>query len=460
MNNIKSLAIFGIETDKLNSHGELIFENDGDFCINYIGNNLVEKSKNEELIIYGKLIDKTKFTAICISQNEKNYLKQHKSNNLLIKKLFLGEFIQDLKTLEISSIFIRTSYLESWFYDFPFDSNTFIINKNEFSIDEKIKYSDKYTLSFEYGFDTNFENNKKFIFNRSYYLKIETENQLLLSDFEKESKKILNLFKFLIPSKDIFIEDRFFFIGNTKVKILEKQFYYKKELIKDGLALDYIVRYDEKTSKDLIINWFKLYDKYEILIGYLFTIFDDNIIKTTEIKFLFYMQWIEGFCREKFPINKGEKEDFNKLVQKLKKPFEDNKDSDEYKWIEEQTRYGLKQNFLKQIKKLIKVLQDNQYIEITGDSQKEITSLLDKISYKIKNYRDELTHLEPNRKNYENMELVKINHFIKGIIAFSICNELKIPKESLTTSLLIQIFRDYNDSINYLFKKDNQNESY
>ena len=44
-----------------------------------------------------------------------------------------------------------------------------------------------------------------------------------------------------------------------------------------------------------------------------------------------------------------EKEKFNQLVQKLKKSFEDNKDSDEYKWIEEQTKYGLKQNFLKQI---------------------------------------------------------------------------------------------------------------
>lgn len=452
MNNIKSLAIFGLETDNLNSHGELIFENDGGFCINYIGNNLVEKSINEELIVYGKLIDKTKFTAICIPQNKKFYPELHKSNNILIKRLFLGEFIQDLEKLENLNIYIRTSYLESWFYSFPFDNNTFTINKNEFPIDEKINYSDKFTLSFEHDFDTNFENNRKFIFNSSYYLKIETENKLLLSDFEKESKKILNLFKFLMPSKDIFIEDIFFFIGNTKVKILEKQFFYKNELVKNGIELDYIIRYDEKTSKDLIINWFKLYDKYEILIGYLFTIFDDNIIKTTEIKFLFYMQWIEGFCREKFLIQEDEEEEFNQLVQKLKKPF--NEDSDEYEWIEKQTKYGLKQNLLKQIKLLIQELKDNEYIKITKENK-------DNIIYKIKKYRDELTHLEPNRKNYENMELVKINHFIKGIIAFSIFNELKIPKESVKTLLFIQIFRDYNDSINYLFtKKQNQNESY
>ncbi|WP_418180489.1 HEPN domain-containing protein [Aliarcobacter lanthieri] len=444
MNNINSLTIFGTETNNLSFHGELIFENDGVCCINYIGNNLVEKSINEELIVYGKLIDKTKFTAICIPKNEKKSLEQHKSNNILIKRLFLGEFIQDLEKLEISNIYIRTSYLESWFYDFPFDNNTFTINKNEFLIDEKIKYSDKYTLSFEHEFDTNFENNRKFIFNSSYYLKIETENKLLLSDFENESKKILNLFKFLMPSKDIFIEDRFFFIGNTKVKILEKQFFYKNELLKNGINLDYIVRYDEKTSKDLIINWFNLYDKYEILIGYLFTIFDDNIIKTTEIKFLFYMQWIEGFCREKFPTKEDEKEDFNQLVQKLKNPF--NKDCDEYKWIEEQTKYGLKQNFLKQIKLLIQELKVNKYIDIIKGNR-------DNISYKIKKYRDELTHLEPNRKNYKNMELVKINHFIKGIIAFSIFNELKVPKESVKTLLFIQIFRDYDDSINYLFTK-------
>lgn len=130
MNNIKSLAIFGLETDNLNSHGELIFENDGDFCINYIGNNLVEKSINEELIVYGKLIDKTKFTAICIPQNKKSSPGKIISNNILIKRLFLGEFIQDLEKLEILNIYIRTSYLESWFYSFPFDNNTFTINKN------------------------------------------------------------------------------------------------------------------------------------------------------------------------------------------------------------------------------------------------------------------------------------------------------------------------------------------
>lgn len=452
MNNIKSLAIFGLETDNLNSHGELIFENDGDFCINYIGNNLVEKSTNEELIVYGKLIDKTKFTAICIPQNKKSSLGKIISNNLLIKRIFLGEFIQDLEKLEISNIYIRTSYLERWFYDFPFDNNTFTINENEFPIDEKINYSDKFTLSFEHKFYTNFENNRKFIFNSSYYLKIETENKLLLSDFEKESKKILNLFKFLIPSKDIFIENIFFFIGNTKVKILEKQFFYKNELVKNGIDLDYIVRYDERTSKDLIINWFKLYDKYEILIGYLFTIFDDNIIKTTEIKFLFYMQWIEGFCRKKFPIKENEKEKFNKLVNNLKKPF--NEDSREYEWIEKQTKYGLKQNFLNQIKLLIQELKNNKYIDITNGNKK-------KISYKIKKYRDELTHLEPNRKNYENMELFIINHFIKGIITFSILNELGIPKDSLKNLEFIQIFRNYNDAINYLStKKENRNESY
>lgn len=450
MNNIKSLAIFGLETDNLNSHGELIFENDGDFCINYIGNNLVEKSINEELIVYGKLIDKTKFTAICIPQNKKSSPGKIISNNILIKRLFLGEFIQDLEKLEILNIYIRTSYLESWFYSFPFDNNTFTINKNEFPIDEKINYSDKFTLSFEHDFDTNFENNRKFIFNSSYYLKIETENKLLLSDFEKESKKILNLFKFLMPSKDIFIEDIFFFIGNTKVKILEKQFFYKNELVKNGIELDYIIRHDEKTSKDLIINWFKLYDKYEILIGYLFTIFDDNIIKTTEIKFLFYMQWIEGFCREKFLIQEDEEEEFNQLVQKLKKPF--NEGSAEYEWIEKQTKYGLKQNFLNQIKLLIQELKDNKYIEITKENKCDI-------SHKIKNYRDELTHLEPNRKNYENIELFKINRFIKGIITYSIINELKIPKDSLKNLEFIQIFRNYNDAINYLFmRKENQNE--
>lgn len=272
----------------------------------------------------------------------------------------------------------------------------------------------------------------------------------MLSDFEKESKKILNLFKFLMPSKDIFIEDIFFFIGNTKVKILEKQFFYKNELVKNGIELDYIIRHDEKTSKDLIINWFKLYDKYEILIGYLFTIFDDNIIKTTEIKFLFYMQWIEGFCREKFLIQEDEEEEFNQLVQKLKKPF--NEGSAEYEWIEKQTKYRLKQNFLNQIKLLIQELKDNKYIEITKENKCDI-------SHKIKNYRDELTHLEPNRKNYENIELFKINHFIKGIITYSIINELKIPKDSLKNLEFIQIFRNYNDAINYLFmRKENQNE--
>lgn len=453
MNNIKSLVVFGTDNNNLDFHGELIFENDGECCINYIGENLTKDLLADNLVVYGKLINKKKFTAICIPQNPKSSLCKYKSNNILIKKLFLGEFIQDLEKLEISNIFIRTSYLESWFYDFPFDNNTFTINKNEFLIDEKIEYSDKYTLSFEHEFDTNFENNRKFIFNNLYYLKIETKNKLLLSDFEKESKKILNLFKFLMPSKDIFIEDMFFYIENTKIKILEKQFFYKNELAKNGIEFDYIVRYDEKTNKNLIINWFKLYDKYEILIGYLFTIFDDNIIKTTEIKFLFYMQWIEGFCREKFSIKEDEKEkeDFNQLVGKLKKPF--NEDSREYKWIEKQTKHGLKQNLLKQIKLLIQELKDNKYIEITKENKGNI-------SQRIKEYRDELTHLEPNRKNYENMELVNINYFIKGIIVFSILNELGIPKESVKTLLLIQIFRNYNDSINYLFtKKKNQNES-
>ena len=452
MKNIKSLAVFGIESDNLDFHGELIFENDGNCCINYIGNNLIEKSTNEELIVYGKLIDKTKFTAICIPQNKKSSPGKIISNNLLIKRLFLGEFIQELEKLKISNIYIRTSYLESWFYDFPFDNNTFTINKNKFLIDEKIKYSDKYTLSFEHEFDTNFENNRKFILNSSYYLKIETENKLLLSDFEKESKKILNLFKFLMPSKDIFIEDRFFFIENTKVKILEKQFFYKNELSNDISRYDYILQYDEISSNNLIVNWFSMYDKYEILMEYLFTIFNNKINNAIEMEFLLYMQWIEGFCREKFSIKEDEKEDFNQLVEKLKKPFNEN--SHEYKWIKEQTKYGLKQNFLKQIKLLIQELKNNKYIDITKKNK-------DNISDKIKIYRDELTHPEPNRKNYEDMELVKINHFIKGIIAFSIFHELKIPKESVNTSWIIQIFRNYNDSINYLFtKKENQNEPY
>jgi hypothetical protein len=441
---IKSLTVFGTETNSLNFHGELIFENDGDFCINYIGKNLVENSESEELILYGKLDNKTKFTAICLAQSKKSIVNKNKRNNILIKKLFLGGFLEDVEKLKISNIYIRTSYLEHWFYDFPFDSENFKIDANELDIKDKIEYSENFTLSFEHEYNTNIENNKKFIFDSSYYIKIESNEMLSLSEMEEERKKILVLFKFLLPSKDVYSEDVFFFFNGEKIKIYEKQFYYRNENKNKVSRYDYLVNYNEDTSKDLIKNWFKFYEKYKIVSGYLFTTLDDKIIKVSESKFLLYMQWIEGFCREKFSCSLDDEISFNSLVENLKAPFEEN--SDEYKWIEEQTKYGLKQNFLKQIKDLMQELKSNKYIQINKNHK-------NKVSKKIKDLRDELTHLEIDRKNYENMEIVYINHFIKGIIVYSIINELKIPISQLNNLQLIQLFRDYDVAISHLIQK-------
>jgi hypothetical protein len=447
MENINSLILFGTKSDNLDFVGNLIFSKDGDSSIEYIGQSLIEEETSDELILYGKIDNKKKFTAICISPIKYNTKKKIK-RNVLIKRIFLGEFVEDIDNLKISNILLRTSYLENWFYPLAFDSETLTIDKNSLEIQDKIEYSSNYTLSFDYDYSYTSKNNTKVIFDCLRYVKIEAKFETKFLDLEKECKKVLNLFKFLLPSKDIYIEKMYFFVDDNKVEVLEKQFYYTKENKNNVYSYDYIITYDENESKNLIAKWFNLYEKYEIIFGYLHTIFNDAIIKVIEIKFLFFMQWIEGFCREKFPILESEKRDFDVLIENLQSHCSEN--SPEFEWLQDQKEYGIKQNFLKQIKDLIKELKKNGYIDIRKED-------ISKISKKIKDLRDELTHIEPKRKNYKEKDMVYLNHFIKGIIVYSLINELQIKKETLDNNNLqfSQIFKNYNDAVKNFFKKEN-----
>ena len=428
MTTIDSLIIFGFSTDSIKDYtGRLIFDPINGCYIEFLGE-MPTNYMGREFLLYGKTANLQLFTAVkCFTPSVLHFYQQH---TIHINKLFLGICDSEIEQLEISEIFFRTSYLEHWFGFLPlkYNEDIYSINTKDLIFNDEIQYSESFKLKFPHEWNTDTIKNKQFIFNLNRLISISSNKPKSLDLFERETFKTLNLFKILSPTNSIYLEECFFYFNEKKVEILQKKGFYQQE---DNTVnwTDFLVLYNEETNKKLITNWFNQYNKFGLIFDYIYTVFNEQATPIAETQFLFQMQWIEGFCREKFSIEQSEQEAFDTLVSNLKQNF--NNDSEEYKWIDKNTKY-YKSSFLKHLKKLFTELKDKKYVDFSRLER-------NLICMKIKTLRDELTHLEGNRKTYQLQELSHINDLLKGIIIFSIMNELEIPinSENLGTNRII-----------------------
>ena len=420
---IDSLVVFAFNINDITGltnirHGRLRFDNIEGCNIEFLGE-FPSDFANSSFTLYGQTADKKSFTAThCFTSQVISPL--HSKHKIFINKLLLGACLENIEELCVTNISVRTSYLEHWFNFLPLEWNVdwkiYSMDTEQLKIDNRIKYSDDFTLSFSHEYKSNTEKNKRFSFDMKRLIEISSDVEVSIELFEKEYFKVLNLFKFLLPSKNVYIEECFFTYEEKKIEIFRKQGFYQQE-DDDTSWTNYIARFNTETIEALIKNWFKTYDKYNLIFDNLYSIFNEQTTPLVETQFLFQMQWLEGFCREKFPTPQSDIDKYNLKIENIKGKFEPN--TEEYKCIEEYTKYGYEASLPAQLKKLFNDIKLNNYIVMNSKDRKSIVG-------KITNLRNGLTHPKSTIKSYTLQELSYINDFLKGLIVLSILSELTL----------------------------------
>lgn len=413
---------------------------------------------NKTFNLYGQTIDGQKFTVNnCFQRSSGGEVLEDgilfiSSRVFIIDQLFMGEWIEDIGVLKIKNIHVRFSYFEHWLpllqtHKTPFGTplKEFLIPIKQFKSDFNVTINNNLNIGLTHSLENITKGNKKFIFDSRRYLKLNYPNEITINDALKDVFVLWNLFKILLSKKQVFTEELSFFIDNQEVVIYRNPIDYLPE--KSSVSeRDFLDVFNDENSAELFIKWFELCKKYKRIFDLLFTTLNNK--SNDENKFLSLVQWIEGFCRVKFPTSRADKDKHKDKIENIKNNLEGN----DLGYFEKITQYPYETNLINQLKNIIR---GYEIIDIIGVSDEKLVDFFEK----IKQHRNKITHAEKQRKNDDYfIEIMNLSLFLENLIYIILINELSINKDSHAYTEHIKKMKFYYSKIikNHVKKNNNQ----
>ncbi|MEA3352483.1 MAG: hypothetical protein U9Q33_01510 [Campylobacterota bacterium] len=382
----------------------------------------------EKFNLYGQTVKNEKFTFTgCYFQPMPNKFSSNalavESYKITGQKLYLGDWIEDKDLQNIDKAYVRFSYLEYWIDTFDFnwddDYNSFEVKNIKKKI-ESFDIDENCTLSTGSQYRQKIIDNKKLIFDTENFLHLTFKSKIEVKKVKRYIFILKNFFNIIIPNEKIFYEEIHFYTKNKSLELIEKQFHYTAQK-SDSISMhSFLYNYHPNDIQTVLQKWFLLESKYGVLFDTLHTILEANNYGYIESEFIALVQWLEGFCRIKYPTNKAEVESFKLRVDSI---VEELKNEEDKKFIKNITENKHETPFKKQLKSLFKDNSIKDLLEInSGD--------FDRLIQKIGNYRNQITH--PNEsQEYDLQKMIYLNRFIKNFIFIVFRNELELNEPSL-----------------------------
>lgn len=411
------------------------------FCINNIP--LDDKFNNKNLCMYGQTVNGKKFTIDnsfmasnrCQSLVSEGFLLS--CHTISINRIFMGDWISDVSNLKIDNFSVRFSYFEHWFKWMEVknvnnrEKNTddFVMPVKQFKSDFNATINKKLNIGLSYSWQEKTEGNRIFEFNSKRFLKL---NFPQTTEIESALNKVFilkSLFQVLLAKEKVFTEDLQFYRNEQKIIVYKTQSNYVSE--KDNVSQDdFLDKFHEKESEKLFIKWFGLYEKY----GSIFDMIIANINQSKgyiENSFLAKIQWIEGFCRIKYPTTEIQKNKHKGKLVEIQKKLKD----DDLEYFSKITGYPHETSLISQLKRTI---EDCNILNIVGGDKDKLNKFIKAV---IRN-RNNLTH--GKNKKHHTVKLFYQNIFLQCLIYIILIRELELSNRPVYDTHTKNIKSNYN----------------
>lgn len=398
------------------------------FCKNNIP--LYDKFNDKNLCIYGQTVSGKKFTI------DKSFMTivgggARASKGLVlscqtisISRIFIGDWISEVDNLKIDNLLVRFSYFEHWFKWMEVkETNTkegnidnFTIPVTQFKSDFNAIINEKLNIELSYSWQTKIKGNRIFTLNSERFLKLNFPQTVEINSALDEVFILNSLFQILLTKGEIFVENLHFYRDEEKIVVYQTQPNYVPE--KDNIScINFLDEFHEKKSEELFIKWFNLYENYGRIFGLIIANVTYQPNSYIENSFLSKVQWIEGFCRIKYPTTEAQRAKHRGKLAEIKKNLKDG----DLEYFNKITGYPYETSLILQLKR---VLKDYNILSIVGEDEGKLIEFIET----VKRNRDNLTH--GKNKEHHIVKLAYQNILLKHLIRIILIQELELSTDS------------------------------
>jgi len=371
---------------------------------------------DEKINIYGQTVNGDKFTAFdCILPNISSLIVSEFHNKdacIEVTDILSGEYYQEQEPKDIyaDKMTFSCSHLLEWLKESEKKEMSFAINRRNQSIAITINNSQNSTIKFAY------------------------HEPKPLGDFIEEANLFLNFLQvFISPKLKVSFSNIYFEINGKTVSYFLNQHHFT-ESTEENAKINpvYISYFSEDNFYNIIQKWFESCDKYGRIFSILNAVLYDGSFIYTEIMFLTYAQWIEGYCRVKYSPSGDnsefiniEEENYKATYEKIKNAISSSNINDKEKVLKQLESIPKRKykNKVTLVSNLYNIMRDLNFSSILNIGHESMCDLAEN----IKNARDNHTHIA--KENEDTLYLAYLSRIMRDIVILILMAEMDIDLE-------------------------------